>query len=168
MSRPSSGGFILGFAAEIAIVVAVVSLLPKIDLSGGRSLPAADLPPTLVSQPRETSYYEQRASSSPPAPRERAVAQSVPPALREPPPLITVDPSRPAIVERRLDRASQGLVNGLSSYVTRSAESFQRPAPMHSQPPQPNPQTVAPADVTAGSFPTQPVQAKQPRPWMTY
>src|SRR5262245_55575859 len=160
MSRPSSGGFVLGFAAEIAIVVAVVSLLPKIDLSGGRSLPAADLPPTLVSQPLETSYYEQRASNPPPAPREQALKRSQPPALREPPPLIAVDPSRPAFVERRLDQASQGLVNRLGSYVARGAEGFQRPAPTYHQPPQPSlpGQTLAPSDVTAGSFPTQPVQ----------
>ncbi|HZN34440.1 MAG TPA: hypothetical protein VFB80_11500 [Pirellulaceae bacterium] len=170
MSRPSSGGFVLGFAAEIAIVVAVVSLLPKLDLSGGRAVPAADLPPSLVSQPQETSYYERRTENAPPL-REPAVARRDLPVLREPPPLIAADPSRPAFVERRLDQASQKLVNGLGSYVARSADNLNLPPPPNYSPlppaAAPNQPTTAP-DFATASFPTQPVPKSPPRPWMKY
>ena len=169
MSRPNSGGFLFGFVVEIAIVVAVVSLLPRVDLSGKQT--AADLPPRLL--PQETSYYQRQ-----PEPVSRPVAVAPAPRItpqpletfitrppqaaeqREPPPLIVVDPgAQPAFVEQRLDRASQGLVNGLGDYFVRTAESI-APTP------------ALPAETTrsapGGSFPTRPVRATLPRPWMRY
>lgn len=169
MARPSSGGFLFGFVAEIAIIVAVVSLLPRVDLSGGQT--AADLPPRLV--PQETSYYQRqpepvsRPAAATPAPRITTqpldTLISRPPQaaeLREPPPLIVVDPARPAYVEQRLDRASQGLVNGLGDYLARTAERF-RPPPAS---------PVEATDAASGSFPTRqaPAPASVPRPWMRY
>lgn len=194
MSRPSSGGFLLGFAAEIAIVVAVISLLPRIDLSGNSAAPAASAPRAF----HETAHYEpsfptgQRDAAAL-SPRLTFAPQPTPEQnpQRQPPPLIAVDPARPAaavpagpeFVERRLDRASQGLVNGLGSYVTNTADNFLRqptpnynsaqqypvqPAPSYSPiAPPPAPTPLPPA---AGSFATQATQpqATGPRPWVRY
>lgn len=195
MLRPSSGGFVLGVAAEIAVVVAAVSVIPRLDLSGGRAASAA-APAAFVPAPHETVFYEQPtpAPARPPArdyaaqsPRLFASAPvAASPTYREPPPLITADPTqpgyaeqRPAYVEQRLDRASQGLVNGLGSYVSRAAgnfspENLRQPAPAlsplpptYSPPPawQP-PQTAAPQSASFATKP--PAQAVQPRPWMRY
>jgi hypothetical protein len=190
MSRPASGGFVLGFAAEIAIVVAAVSLLPRIDLSGGRTLSADN---TGAVQPlaalHETSHYESPRNETlhnettryerrtePAAPRSFGQAPaSLPPRLayapqptpepatrREPPPLIAVDPARPAYVEQRLDRASQDLVNGLGSYVTTAAQNLLTPAPPRRDP-------LPPAPVPySGSFATQPPREAPPRLWSQY
>ncbi len=168
MSRPSSGGFLFGFVAEIAVVVAAVSLLPRIDLSGGQA--AADLPPRLPAE--ETSYY-QRQPEPANGPSHVAAAPRFAPqpldsfsprshraaAEREPPPLIVVDPARPAYVEQRLDQASQSLVNGLGGYVARTADN------LLSQPSAPAPAAGQPS---GGSFSAPPASRPLPRPWIRY
>jgi hypothetical protein len=177
MSRPNSGGFVLGFAAEIAIVVAVVSWLPRIDLSGGRA-EATAVTPSKPEPLRETAFAEPRLSAlnwESRADRPTPLPRAEPRVLRDPPPLLAVDPARPAYVERRLDQASQGLVNGLGSYVARSAENLlPQPSPASGlqahaplSPPAYQP-AAAPAPFAAGSFPTQPAQTPQPRPWVKY
>jgi hypothetical protein len=51
MSQKSPSGFVLGFVAEIAIVAAVVAILPKVPLGSAGTLPraeAADERPSLA------------------------------------------------------------------------------------------------------------------------
>lgn len=187
MTRPSSGGFILGFAAEIAIVIAAISILPRIDLSGGQHAPVGNAASPLASL-HETAHFERQPE--PPA-QERLYSgssaslpnqASLPPRLsyapqptaepsarREPPPLIAVDPNRPAYVEQRLDRASQNLVNGVGSYMTQAAERFLPPSPSQQMPYQPPQyQPAQPPASFAGSFATQGARPAQPRPWTQY
>jgi hypothetical protein len=187
MSRLNPLGFVLSIIVEVAAVVFIVSLMPRIDLrpaaaepttAGGTNLVSStlnasqfpliplkpDWPPAESRAPRlppqETSYYQRRAEAAP-------VQGSPAPAAttRQPPSLITVDPARPAYVEQRLDQASQGLLNGVGSYVARAAEDFVRYQP--TAPPQQPIATPPPAAAlprrSAGSFTTTP-----PRPWMRY
>jgi hypothetical protein len=137
----------LGLVAEIAVLVFVVSLLPRIDLgAAGRAMSAAapdgyvspadtrpSLPPSTAWQsaaiapaateratpprlPRETSYYEDRASSLPSfrnLPARQPARPLLPP---DPPPLIAVDPARPDYVERASDSDRQARGASFKNY----------------------------------------------------
>jgi len=183
MSRPSSGGFVLGFAAEIAIVVAAVSILPRINLSGRQE---ADNSTLAASALRETAYLERPALRN----EQPAAPASLPPRLtfipqtppapsqqRQPPPLIAVDPARPAYVEQRLDRASQGLVNSLGTYASRAEKLLREPVPANPPPQTQTPvapvfqrpaYTPPPPATATGSFATQHAAPSPPRPWVRY
>jgi hypothetical protein len=206
MSRRSPTGFVFSVAAEVIAVVFIVSVLPRVDLrrsagasptSYDRITPPNETPSLLTSVPswpisaerhrqpstHETSYYQQRSQ---PADLPRS-SPNLP--TREPPPLITVDPARPDYVEQRLDRASQGLVNTVGSYVSQAANDLLS-APPPAAAPQPLEQqrsyapsvsrlpsavtplvpTLPTAPPTSGSFPTQPQShpPRQPRPWVRY
>ena len=201
MSRSSPTGFVLGVVVELVAVVFIVSLVPKIDLSSAagdvRTTPtelasfsqpsSANSPPRLVeatpllpvstapsfkTNPQETSYYQRRSelAASPLPVTEQALS-------RQPPPLITVDPARPGYVEQRLDRASQGLVNSVGSYIANSADELRRL-------PQLATTVTSPAPAPEINFPTTSTQSPsqsavrqrtpsgtaqaQPRPWMRY
>jgi hypothetical protein len=204
MSRRSPTGFVFSVAAEVIAVVFIVSVLPRVDLrrSAGASPTSSDrvsrqseASPLLTavqnwptagenrqeSPTHETSYYQRRTqpASLPSAGRDLPA--------REPPPLIAVDPGRPDYVEQRLDRASQGLVNSVGSYVSQAANDLlqvQPPAAGATPAPQPGsyapsisrlPAAITPAALslpatppTSGSFATQPQTQMQPRPWMRY
>jgi hypothetical protein len=191
MSRQSPLGFAFTVVMEITAIVAIVSLLPRVDLRPPAT-PAAEkdvatasknprptVDPTItpvgwtapsdgngVAPSRETSYYERRPSA---------------PSLIEP------DPARSQYVEQRLDRASQQLVNSVGSYVAQAGGSFGSYPPSRVPPP-PGPSdsrttTFAPATIspsiapqptaTASSGPPSRRQsagssATQPRPWLRY
>jgi hypothetical protein len=197
MSRSSPIGFVLGVIVELAAVVFIVSLVPKIDLRSAAgdtrtfptefasfTQPATSAPPlvratpllpvskepSFKTTPQETSFYQRRAepTASPLPAAEAALA-------RQPPPLIAVDPARPGYVEQRLDRASQGLVNGVGSYIANSADELRRL-------PQPTTTLNSASPAPEINFPTPPTQSQpttrqrppsgtaqtQRRPWMRY
>lgn len=199
MSRSSPTGFVLGVIVELAAVVFIVSLVPKIDLRSAAgdirtiptefasfTQPATSAPPlvratpllpvsrepSFKTTPQETSFYQRRAepTASPLPAAEAALA-------RQPPPLIAVDPARPGYVEQRLDRASQGLVNGVGSYIANSADELRRlPQPITtvtspSTAPEinfPTTSTQSPSRSTARQRPPAGTAQSQPRPWMRY
>jgi len=201
MSRSNPARFVLSVAAEVAAVVFIVSVLPRVDLrtsagaapsfsnQPGGANDAPSLLPAIANWPAaterstsaptyETSHYQRRSpqQASPQASRE----------LREPPPLIAVDPARPEYVEQRLDRASQELVNTVGSYLSQAASDVLQVRPTTPTAP---PQTIPPpslsrlppiaippaasfstAPTPAGSFATQPQPQSPalPRPWARY
>jgi hypothetical protein len=149
MSRSNPAGFALGILVEVAAIVFVVSLLPRIDLQ-----PPAD---PLVAD-REPAFSEVPASQ-----------------WRAPPSLIAVDPDRPGQIERQLDRASQQLINTVGSYAIRTADNVARALP----PPASDlsqattrPTAQAQSDLPQSLSPTvhrQPHPSDQPpRPWIRY
>ena len=182
MSRQSPLGFAASMAIEVAAVVFIVSLLPRVDLrpkaqaATGNSI---DLPETeyVSATPmprRETSYYQDRATST-----FGKSSMESPLTWRAPPPLASTEPE-PRYVEQRLDHASQQLVNGVGSYVAQAAGDFLG---------SPSPAASNRVPTLQGSFPTQssarssqmptqtrspqmPVQTPQapaqPRPWIRY
>jgi hypothetical protein len=200
MSRSNPTGFVLGVIVELAAVVFIVSLVPKIDLRSAAgdtrtipteyasfSQPSSAAPPTLVRAtplppastepsfktiPQETSYYQRRTEpTASPLPATEAALS------RQAPPLITVDPARPGYVEQRLDRASQGLVNSVGSYIANSADELRRlPQPItnvtsSSAAPEinfPTISTQSPSPSAARQRPPAGTAQAQPRPWMRY
>lgn len=161
MSRSNPARFVLSVAAEVAAVVFIVSVLPRVDLrtsagaaptfSGSNQAneapsllaPTANwaLPDSRREAPTyETSYYQRRTQPAAPPQSNR----ELPP--REPTPLIAVDPARPEYVEQRLDRASQDLVNTVGSYVSQAASDLLQVQPQQAAPPQPTspPRTISP------------------------
>jgi hypothetical protein len=117
MSRQSPTGFVFSVMFEIVAVVAVVSLLPRIDLRPTRSVSAGEepavspveafVPPTLEYKPASGSFSSSGSFSTAP-------------------PLIE-SPSRPQYVEDRLDRASQKLMNSVGGAVNQVTDDWLRP-----------------------------------------
>src|SRR5207249_7828303 len=125
MSRSSPTGFVFSIVLEVAAVVVIVSLLPRIDLrppaiqaseanSAGATTNQATTVDPAISPVSWTTSKE--FSTTPPA-RETSYYEHRPAA----PPLIESDPARSQYVEQRLDRASQQLVNSVGSYVAQAA-----------------------------------------------
>jgi len=156
MSRQSPTGFLLSIVFEIAVVVAIVSFLPRVDLrplgqaSGAvmsQAVATQSLPANSAITPvgwtddarsspqptsRETSYY-QRAAAQPVA----EVVVATPAPTRQPPPLISAPPADPAYVEQRLDRASPQLVNTVGTAVSNTASNvlnYSLPPPANALP----------------------------------
>lgn len=121
MSSLNPGRFMAGLIVEGIGVVAIVGLLPKLPWSEltDTSRNVADQRPTLV---------------------ERVPAEM---------PAEELPPADPAYVERRLDQASQRLLEGAASYLKQHAEELLQPsaAPIQAQP-----YYVSPARPPAGSF----------------
>lgn len=175
MSRQNPAGFAFSMLFEIAAVVAIVSLLPRIDLrpsvSASQSFeaPAArgfESPPVI-----ETPRWVESSRTN--------AATPVPTA----PPLIDAGSARPQYVEQRLDRASQQLLNSVGGAVNNAAGEWLRPAPvpMASTVNYPltqqslaqqsvTPQSVTPQSLAQQHFAPQPEVAarpivNQPSPW---
>src|SRR6185436_85955 len=104
---------------------AAVSLPPVIPAT---PLLPANGEPSFRTAPQESSHY-QRAATSP------ALLPAAEAALsRQPPPLITANPDHPGYVHERLDRASQGLVSSVGSYLVDAASELRRlPEPATAQ-----------------------------------
>ena len=113
MSRHSPTGFAFSMLIEIAAVVIIVSLLPRVDLrprvSAAPPGNTAASPPTEPGTPSLLTSFQRPPADSRP---------SLAPSLVETPPL------NPQDVERRLDRASQQLVNSFGSTVSSVASDF--------------------------------------------
>lgn len=170
MSRHSPSGFAFSMLIEIAAVVIIVSLLPRVDLRP--RVNAAPLPGSGDSQ-AIASGTPSLLTSLQQSPAE--VAPSRAPGLVDAPPL------NPQDVERRLDRASQQLVNSFGSTVSNVATdlaeairptltpqsaspglsqfNFSQPGPIPAErqvtllPPLPAPSTLAPPTSGASTSP---------------
>jgi hypothetical protein len=169
MSRQSPTGFLFSMVFEIAVVVAIVSFLPRVDLRPLGQASGAVMSQAVIAQPlpanspvtpvgwtddartspqprsHETSYYQRPA-----APPAAEVVVATPAPTRQSPPLISAPPADPAYVEKRLDRASQQLVNTVGSAVSNTASNIMNYSP-------PPPANALPQ--SSASFPTQKVAA---------
>ena len=177
MSQKSPLGFGFGVLIEIAAVVAIVAVLPRIDLRPPAAAqaatmhveaipadaPAANAPISQVNwtaldlrngeATRAVPYYEPipTATSNTPAVGSFGPPSSSPATI--PPPTIHVPD--PKYVEQRLDRVSQQLVNTVGSAVSSAGNQWtqvQKPA---------GGQSAAPRQKTSGS-------TAQVRPWLRY
>src|SRR4051812_27442048 len=125
MLRHGPVGLLLGTAFEVAAIVFVVSVLPRVDLRPktaaaddviANSAPAAEPVistaawklPTAMNQNHETSFSSRHSAEPTAAAQPSALSPRI-----EPPPLLSPEPTRPAYaeqrpayVEQRLDRAS--------------------------------------------------------------
>jgi hypothetical protein len=121
MSQKSPTGFFTSLIAEVVIVAAVVSILPRVPL--GRAEPTArqdvaDERPSLV--PRFSQVPPPPEPLPPPADNWRtAVSRPVENPAR---PQVDLPPADPAYIEKRLDQASQQLLEGVSQYLSRQAQ----------------------------------------------
>jgi hypothetical protein len=125
MSRKSPTGFVTGLIAEIAIIAAVVSLLPRVPL--GRAAPVAheqiaDERPSLVPRPEPLP--------PPDGDWRTAVSRPVDPETALP---LDLPPADPAYVEKRLDKAGQHLLEGVSQYLSQQAQELLQPAQPNSE-----------------------------------
>jgi hypothetical protein len=174
MSRSSPARFVLSVAAEVAAVVFIVSVLPRVDLrtsagaapsfsseAGGANDAPSLVPPIAngpsVGQSTALSHSNwpaatERSTSGPTfetSHYQRRSPQQASPQFsrepREPPPLIAVDPARPEYVEQRLDRASQELVNTVGSYLSQAASDVLQVQP---PPPAAPPRTTSPPSLS--------------------
>lgn len=134
MSGKSSPGF-AGLIVEGAVIGLVVALLPKLPLgtsAAATPVEVADQRPTLTpTRPPTHSPAPTHREELPSPPANWRTAVSRPAAPLSPP------PADPAFVEERLDQASQQLVSGLATYLTRHAEEVLATPPPQSQPPTP-------------------------------
>src|SRR6478736_755958 len=144
MSRQNPATFAFSILFEIAAVVAIVSLLPRIDLRPTVSASQSFGPATsagfespVIETPRWTDTRRPSNSSS----------------ISSAPPLIEDNVSRPQYVEQRLDRASQQLLNSVGGAVNQAAEGWLRPSPNSGQP-----------EVAARPIINQPPQYQPPQP----
>jgi hypothetical protein len=130
MSKKSPIGFVTGLIAEIAIIAAVVSLLPRVPL--GRAAPIVP-----------TDFANERPSLAPrpeplPPPDDNwrtAVGRPVDVAAGSP---LALPPADPVYVEKQLDQAGQQLLEGVSNYLSRQAQELMQ------TPPHPNEQDRQP------------------------
>jgi hypothetical protein len=177
MSQKSPLGFGFGVLIEIAAVVAIVAVLPRIDLRPPAAAqaatmhveaipadaPAANAPISQVNwtaldlrngeATRAVPYYEpvQTTTVNTPAVGSFGPSSSSPATI--PPPTINVPD--PKYVEQRLDRVSQQLVNTVGSAVSSAGSQWtqvQKPA---------GGQSAAPRQKPSGS-------TAQVRPWLRY
>ncbi len=162
MSRQSPTGFAFSVMFEIVAVVAVVSLLPRIDLRPTRSAAASQENPAMAVEAFVPSPVEYRQASG---------------SFSTAPPLIE-SPARPQYVEERLDRASQKLMNSVGGAVNQVTDDWlwpQQPQipPSASQamPPQPTyaarPAYEQPPRVSSQQ-PAVPPPTGQQRRWLKY
>ena len=136
MSQKSPSGFFTSLIAEVVIVAAVVSLLPRVPL--GRAAPvapsdAADERPSLAPQFGQVPLPE---PLPPPDGNWRtAVSRPAEGSFSLPPqsphwklPPRDLPPPDPAYVQQRLDQAGQQLLEGVSHYLSRQAHELLEPA----------------------------------------
>ncbi len=136
MSRQSPTGFVFSVMFEIVAVVAVVSLLPRIDLRPTRSAAASQENPAMAVEAFVPSPVEYRQASG---------------SFSTAPPLIE-SPSRPQYVEERLDRASQKLMNSVGGAVNQVTDDWLRPQPSFSTTTSPQPTSPQPMPSQPQSF----------------
>jgi hypothetical protein len=165
MARSSPAGFAFSILFEIAAVVAIVSLLPRVDLR----------PTASASQsfgPSSDASFNSPVIETPPWADNRRPFDSPRPFTA--PPLIEDNLSRPQYVEQRLDRASQQLLNSVGGAVNHAAEEWLRPKPFSENPTSNPPEIAARPIITSQPSRHQPQQQptnprdQQPRRWLRY
>ena len=120
MSQKSPTGFFTSLIAEVVIIAAVVSILPRVPL-GRAELVAeqevADERPSLAPQ------FDQVPRPEPlPPPSDNWRTAVSRPVENHPQPQVDLPPADPAYIEKRLDQASQQLLEGVSQYFSRQAQ----------------------------------------------
>jgi len=186
MSSKNPISFAFSILFEIAAVVAIVSVLPRVNLrpsvsasqSSSQTLPLQMT--DLRTQPQSSWINASRSYDAP-------TSQSAPP-------LIQATPANPQYVEQQLDRASQRLLNSVGGAVSQASQDWLRPLPPQTTPIGTSQPSTYPPQNTAyppqNDFSTQPAfqqtNAKQtaqkqthwptatqkptaePRPWLRY
>ncbi len=125
MSQKSPTGFFTSLIAEVVIIAAVVSILPRVPL--GRAEPVArqevaDERPSLAPQFSQAPRPE---PLPPPSDNWRTAVSR--PVESHPQPSLYLPRADPAYIEKRLDRASQQLLEGVSGYLSRQAQELLQP-----------------------------------------
>lgn len=165
MARSNPAGFAFSILFEIAAVVAIVSLLPRVDLR-----PTASASQTFG--PNSPTSFNSPVIETPSWTDNRRPFDS-PPASTAPP-LIQDNLSRPQYVEQRLDRASQQLLNSVGGAVNHAAEEWLRPQPNSNAPNSNRPEVAARPIISSQPSPYQPQHQptnsrdQQPRRWLKY
>lgn len=165
MSQKSPSGFVLGFVAEVAIVAAIVTILPKVPLGSAGTLPraeAADQRPSLA--PRGERFARplpqtERIEPLPPPEDNWRTAVSRP-SSSFPVSTDELPPSDPAYVEQRLDAAGQQLLEGVAGYFSRQAEELLQPEPGSRNELEPLPSSNR---APRGSFSPRPIETNRNR-----
>jgi len=173
MSSKNPISFAFSILFEIAVVVAIVSVLPRINLR----------PTVSASQsPSETLPLQMTDLRTSPQPSWMNASRSYDqPAPQSAPPLIQATPASPQYVEQQLDRASQRLLNSVGGAVNQASHDWLQPlAPQAVSVSTPQPQTFAPQNDYAmqsppkqtaqkpSHWPTGPQRSTEPRPWIRY
>jgi len=158
---------------EIAVVVAVVSVLPRINLRPTVSASQSPLE-TLPLQMTDLRTPSQQSWTN----ASRSYDQ---PAAQAAPPLIQATPADPQYVEQQLDRASQRLLNSVGGAVNQASQEWLRPLSPQTGPiSTPQPSTFPPENDYAlqppskqtahktAKWPTGPQRSTEPRQWLRY
>lgn len=141
MSKKSPTGFVTGLIAEIAIIAAVVSLLPRVPL--GRAAPIA---PTDIADERPSLVPRPEPLPPPDHNWRTAVGRPVDSAAGLP---LELPPADPVYVEKQLDQAGQQLLEGVSNYLSRQAQELMQTPPQSVEPERQLPRRALPPN----SFP---------------
>jgi hypothetical protein len=166
--NPISFAFSVVF--EIAAVVAIVSVLPRINLRPAAS--ASQSPAQAI--PIQTTNL-QTTSPRPWFNAGHSYEQSAPP-------LIEAAPASPQYVEQQLDRASQRLLNSVGGAVNQASQDWMRPLPPQTAPidalrpsvsPPQNDFAMQPPAKQMAHMPTRspaatPRPTTEARPWLRY
>jgi len=177
MSSKNPISFAFSVLFEIAVVVAIVSMLPRVNLRPSVSASQSSLE-TLPLQMTDLRIQSPQSWSDNVRPYEQRGVQSAPP-------LIEATPAGPQYVEQQLDRASQRLLNTVGGAVNQASQDWLRPIPQQAAPvmsPQapvvgagyapensysPAPQTQQTAHKAAG-WPAATKRTTEQRPWLRY
>jgi hypothetical protein len=174
MSSKNPISFAFSILFEIAAVVAIVSVLPRINLrpsvSANQSpLQTLPLQMTDLRTPSQPTWINASRSFDQPT------AQAAPP-------VIEATPANPQYVEQQLDRASQRLLNTMGGAVNQASQDWLRPLPQQTTPIGTSQTAVSPprndvefqpaakqtAHKSARWPPATPSTTAEPRPWLRY
>jgi len=174
MAQRSATGMVLGTVVEVACIVLVVSLLPRVDLrpraaegpaTAQRSGDVSEQPrggsPLGADQWQPTSYYE---PIGPLPDRQSSRGDTIDPRLREPPPLIRADPDAPPPATWHRAGLPAGNASGRDDIAPRTADAVSSAWPLSPARVDSTSLPHAPHPGTTGSFPTRGEEARSPAP----
>jgi hypothetical protein len=178
MSSKNPISFAFSVLFEIAAVVAIVSMLPRINLRPSVSASQSSMQ-TLPLQTTDLRIQSPQSWAD--------SSRTIDPIGRQQPgPVIEAAPASPQYVEQQLDRASQRLLNTVGGAVNQASQDWLRPmqptAPSANAVPQP--QIVGTGYPPENSYSSQPLpkqtaqrpihsptgtqRSMEPRPWLRY
>ncbi len=144
MADHSPTGFAFGTLLEVAVIVVVVSILPRFDLrppAQAEERLSSPAPSPSASQTSFTSFSGANTTSRPPFNASPVLLPAEPISNLAPPPAAQSPRLAAHEVEQRLDRASQQLVNTLGTAAADWSGEFRHQA---SRPTLPAQQLIAP------------------------